>query len=856
MILFAIEEFVARRRKKQEDVERRIRRYTDEAVEALGLGLGNWSDDLTAFLVALFAEVYTEEGGEGPARSERFIADIVKALEHTTPESNPVLMSVWLSTATLNAATSAAAATDDEFLVMEWVTMHDNDVRETHQDAEGQQRPPGEPFDVGGEEMPYPGYPGVEPALWINCRCSLAPALPSEGSFHVETLAISEKSWDGSASRFTPEQWKKSCVLHVCDGDEKSCHKLPIREPDGALNRAGVHAATARFNQVDAPSDAKTKAKASLRSAYKELGEEPPDVLTAACQCSCCDEAGACNCSTFPPRFQCHCAACVTQLTLAVQTEPNEGADMAENDTEIATAVPWYGVLAPEGKMSGDGRQFAPDSLTFRDLPLPLTWQKMSAEGHSGSVTVAKIDRIARVDGEMRGTGSFLMNIEADEVIGMIAEFGRFGVSVDADDAEMEFDDETGEIHFTKARIASASIVAIPAFAEAYVALGDAPPGFMPDEEEAEKDVCDVDSPDYDEEACAAKKEQDADMAAAAFMAEAFKRGPGWLTNPADTKRLHDYWTKPGQEGYTKIAWGTGGDFNRCRVLVGEKIAANSPEDLRFLNQICAQWHHDALGIWPGEHKAASDGLPYSAEAGAPAVNLVASAGWCAPSEFFTDPNLTEPTPLTITEDGKVFGHVAEWTTCHIGYEGFCQTAPHSSSGYAQFLLGELPLDDGTFIPAGNLTLGAGHAPSGLRSRAAIAHYDSTSTVFAYVTCGEDEYGIWFSGCLKPGLSPEQITEARMAKISGDWREQANGELDMVAAHAVNTPGLPIPRIKIAASNGRQISLVAAGIVKGEPVQATDDTVEKFADAIAAAIEGRQARREKMKELAAQIKED
>ena len=84
--------------------------------------------------------------------------------------------------------------------------------------------------------------------------------------------------------------------------------------------------------------------------------------------------------------------------------------------------------------------------------------------------------------------------------------------------------------------------------------------------------------------------------------AEEFERGPGWVTNPVETRRIHDYWTKPGQEGYAKIGWGVPGDFNRCRTLVGEKIAANSPEDMRFLNQICAQWHHDALGFWPGEH--------------------------------------------------------------------------------------------------------------------------------------------------------------------------------------------------------------------------------------------------------------
>src|SRR4029077_8079197 len=97
----------------------------------------------------------------------------------TAPDANTVnRISTWLSTAILNAGTQAATATDPEFLVMEWITMHDADVRPAHQGAEGQQRPPGEPYDVGGVKMRYPGDPTAPIALWINCRCTLAPAQP------------------------------------------------------------------------------------------------------------------------------------------------------------------------------------------------------------------------------------------------------------------------------------------------------------------------------------------------------------------------------------------------------------------------------------------------------------------------------------------------------------------------------------------------------------------------------------------------------------------------------------------------------------------------------------------------------
>jgi Mu-like prophage I protein len=97
---------------------------------------------------------------------------------------------------------------------------------------------------------------------------------------------VTDNAWDGSASRFTDEQYVRSCVLdrkYCGEGDlpPKQRCSLPIREPGGELNRNGVHAAAARVNQVSACDEAKAKAKAKLRSAYGELGEEPPDSITA-----------------------------------------------------------------------------------------------------------------------------------------------------------------------------------------------------------------------------------------------------------------------------------------------------------------------------------------------------------------------------------------------------------------------------------------------------------------------------------------------------------------------------------------------------------------------------------------------
>lgn len=112
----------------------------------------------------------------------------------------------------------------------------------------------------------------------IPCQAQEMDALLEEW----DAFGISEKAWDGSASRFTPEQWYRSCTLHKSDDvQNKSDHGFPILEPDGNLSRAGVHAAAARINQAKASPEEVAKAKRSIITAYHKLDEDPPEALTA-----------------------------------------------------------------------------------------------------------------------------------------------------------------------------------------------------------------------------------------------------------------------------------------------------------------------------------------------------------------------------------------------------------------------------------------------------------------------------------------------------------------------------------------------------------------------------------------------
>ncbi len=99
-----------------------------------------------------------------------------------------------------------------------------------------------------------------------------------------EMKSLKSASWDGSASRFTIEQWRRSCLIGPSKPSEsKSDYKLPVREPDGTVNGNAVHAAAAALaggrGGVNAPAADKEKAAKTLVGLYRKLKETPPDSL-------------------------------------------------------------------------------------------------------------------------------------------------------------------------------------------------------------------------------------------------------------------------------------------------------------------------------------------------------------------------------------------------------------------------------------------------------------------------------------------------------------------------------------------------------------------------------------------------
>jgi hypothetical protein len=211
------------------------------------------------------------------------------------------------------------------------------------------------------------------------------------------------------------------------------------------------------------------------------------------------------------------------------------------------------------------------------------------------------------------------------------------------------------------------------------------------------------------------------------------------------------------------------------------------------------------------------------------------------PKEWFNNPGLKKPTALTVTDDGKVFGHIAAWHVDHIGM-AFGTRPPRSKSNYAFFHTGVVRTDEGADMPVGQLTLAGGHAGLEASAQEAVRHYDDTASAVADVHAGEDAYGIWVSGALRPGTSPEQIRALRASAPSGDWRP-IKGALELVAVCQVNVPGFPIARARVA--SGQVMALVAAGAsvlaqLKHDPLAELHNRIDKLeAPLVAAATDAR-----------------
>ncbi len=99
--------------------------------------------------------------------------------------------------------------------------------------------------------------------------------------------AVSDAPWSRfSAADYDLRQWTRACLIDTGEGepDSKDRYKLPVKEPGGAVNRGGAHAAAGVLagarGGVQASEEQKRAAARKLLAIYRDdLDEEPPESL-------------------------------------------------------------------------------------------------------------------------------------------------------------------------------------------------------------------------------------------------------------------------------------------------------------------------------------------------------------------------------------------------------------------------------------------------------------------------------------------------------------------------------------------------------------------------------------------------
>jgi len=457
-----VEEFAAARRSRLERADEELHATVRRGMSDLTDGQPDWDADIITDAAVLWLEIFEKEAPEanrGVALA-RFRREISKSLEKTAvPDEEGFDHSVnrvtrWLSGYTVNNATIAGALRRG-VKFKRWTDMNDAHVREMHAVVDGQIVPIGGTFEVGGHKLSYPGEPVGPPEVWIECRCLAMPAARDGEIMSATTYTIGPED----ALEDNPD---------IIPGSDA----FDVQQPDADVASGAVVEWTDEMGtRYYGPFDTAENAQAWIESDGAPFDGESRVI-------------GLVDVPNTEP---------VIAAAGVDDPYPNEeeGDGIHVDEAPASTEVPVHGVLAPEGVATGDGREFAIGALSTRTLPVPLRYEIVGSHGGDTSqvVTVGRIDEAWRNDDtnewEFRGV-VILSKPHAAEALAGIRDGSGRGVSIDGDDAEIQQEefDEDSEIDimealfgpsktvFSKMRVAGLTIVAIPAFQEAYIALG------------------------------------------------------------------------------------------------------------------------------------------------------------------------------------------------------------------------------------------------------------------------------------------------------------------------------------------------------------------------------------------------
>lgn len=205
--------------------------------------------------------------------------------------------------------------------------------------------------------------------------------------------------------------------------------------------------------------------------------------------------------------------------------------------------------------------------------------------------------------------------------------------------------------------------------------------------------------------------------------------------------------------------------------------------------------------------------------------SLVASAGDTPevpsipvnpPLAWFTseDEDLDPDMPFTVFANGRIYGLVARWGACHIGFRDRCVQVPRSSDGYGYFRSKNTLTAEGELVATGPVYADTVHPDLKLRASDAQAFYAHTGCAVADVALYENEYGILAAGAVRPDVPEEAVRRLRGSDVSPDWRN-IKGNLEVVGLLSVNVSGFPSYALAASAGEGEEPAPVESMTPRG-----------------------------------------